>query len=251
LYKVLIIDDEKPVRTVITALGKWDKFGIEKPPITAMNGAEGLSAMREIRPNIVFVDMQMPVMDGVSFLKSASQEFPDVKYIVVSGYDEFGYAQAAIKNGVVDYLLKPIAADELDEALHKAVTLLNLERNITMDKMVQSPADISPDEVIDIIKDYIEKNYCKEIKISMFSQKYYFSKEYLSKLFKKKHGFGIYEYALHLRMKRAKELLRGEDLQIQEISERLGYSNNNYFSKAFKNYYGQSPSEFRERERLS
>jgi len=249
MYKVLIIDDEKPVGTAITALGKWDTFGIKKPPATALNGEEGMSAMRELSPDIVFVDMQMPIMNGAQFLKLASQEFPDVKYIVVSGHDDFNYAQAAIKNGALDYLLKPIVAEELNEALEKAVILLNLERNITTVETAKTADDISPDEVIDIIKGDIEKNYCKEIKISMFSKKYYFSKEYLSKLFKKKYGFGIYEYALHLRMKRAKELLMGDALQIQEISDRLGYSNNNYFSKAFKNYYGLSPSEFRDKQK--
>jgi two-component system response regulator YesN len=101
--------------------------------------------------------------------------------------------------------------------------------------------------VIEVIKDYIDKNYCTEIRLSMFREKYFFSKEYLSKRFKQKYGVGIYEYALKLRMERAKELLMNDDLQIQEISERLGYSNNNYFSKAFKNYYGLSPTDFREK----
>ena len=84
----------------------------------------------------------------------------------------------------------------------------------------------------------------------MFSEKYFVSKEYLSKLFKKKHGCGIYEYALNLRMSRAKELLLDPGLQIQQIAERLGYSNSNYFSKAFKNFYNLSPSEFREMNQI-
>jgi len=79
----------------------------------------------------------------------------------------------------------------------------------------------------------------------MFSEKCFFSKEYLSKTFKREFGYGIYEYALKLRMERAIQLLNNPDLKIQAISDRLGYSNNNYFSKAFKNYYNNSPTEYR------
>lgn len=245
MYKALIIDDENPVRIAISALGHWRALGIEEPHHAA-NGKEGLSCCRELHPHIVFVDMQMPLMNGSEFLKIAKEEFPATKFIVVSGYDYFEYAQSAIKNGAIDYLLKPVVEEELNQTLEMAVKLLNAEHHADAQNTSSDDSDISPGEVIDIIKSYIEQNYCQDIKISMFSDKYFFSKEYLSKLYKKKYGCGIYEYALKLRMERAKELLAQPNLQIQEISERLGYSNNNYFSKAFKNYYNISPSEYRE-----
>lgn len=246
MYKSLIIDDENPVWVAISALGHWRSLGIEEPH-HATNGKDGLSCCRELHPDIVFVDMQMPLMSGPEFLEKAKEEFPHTKFIVVSGYDYFEYAHAAIKGGAIDYLLKPIVEEELNASLEKAVRLLNLEHDVDMEEDLSSDINnIAPGTVIDIIKEYIEQNYCEDIKISMFSEKYFFSKEYLSKLYKKKYGCGIYEYALKLRMERAKELLARPDIQIQEISERLGYSNNNYFSKAFKNYYNISPSEYRE-----
>ncbi|MDD2971795.1 MAG: response regulator [Lachnospiraceae bacterium] len=246
MYKSLIIDDENPVRIAIRALGHWHALGIEEPH-QASNGKEGLSCCRELHPDIVFVDMQMPIMSGREFLEKAKEEFPNTKFIVVSGYDYFEYAQAAIKNGAMDYLLKPVVEEELNKALERAVNLLNIEHHVESDHTdSETENDISPGNVIEIIKEYIDQNYCQDIRISMFSDKYFFSKEYLSKLYKKKYGYGIYEYALKLRMERAKELLRQPELQILEISDRLGYSNNNYFSKAFKNYYNLSPTEYRE-----
>jgi len=245
MYKALIIDDENPVRIAISALGHWHALGIEEPH-HAMNGKEGLSCCRELHPDIVFVDMQMPLMSGPEFLDKAKEEFPNTKFIVVSGYDYFEYAHASIKSGAIDYLLKPVVEEELNASLEKAVKLLNIEHDIDPEDDSSTDHNIAPNEVIDIIKEYIDENYCQDIKISMFSDKYYFSKEYLSKLYKKKYGCGIYEYALKLRMERAKELLADPAIQIQEISDRLGYSNNNYFSKAFKNYYNISPTEYRE-----
>ena len=84
MYKALIIDDEKPVQIAIQKLGHWRQYHMD-PPQLAVNGKDGLSAMREFHPDIVFVDMNMPVMDGASFLMKASQEFPASQYIVVSG----------------------------------------------------------------------------------------------------------------------------------------------------------------------
>lgn len=101
-----------------------------------------------------------------------------------------------------------------------------------------------PFEVGDI-KAYIDHHYFEEIKISMFSDKYFLSREYLMKLFKQQFGFGIHEYVQKVRMDKAKELLSDPNLKIQDISEMLGYKDKNYFSKAFRNYYSVSPSEFR------
>lgn len=246
MYQALIIDDERPVRTAISALGCWQKYRISEL-LYATNGEEGLSVMRDKNPQLVFVDMRMPVMNGSDFLGAAKKEFPNTQYIVVSGYDEFKYAQVAIKSGAIDYLLKPINGDDLNQAIEKAVAVLDgifSEKSDT--EASPGEKDLKPGEVIDIIKEYVEANYCKEIKLAMFSEKYFFSQKYLSKLFKNKYSIGIYEYALKLRMSRARELLRDNTLQIQEISDFLGYNNNNYFSKAFKTYYGISPTEFRE-----
>ncbi|QGQ96459.1 response regulator [Paenibacillus psychroresistens] len=95
------------------------------------------------------------------------------------------------------------------------------------------------------IKEYIHNHYFETIKISLFTQKYFLSREYLMKLFKQEFGYGIHEYIQKVRMEKAKELLNDSNLKIQTISEMLGYSDKNYFSKAFKNYYQISPSDSR------
>lgn len=248
MYKVLIIDDEKPAITAIIELVNWDSYDIRKPLFTASDGRAGLVIMQQVQPEIVFVDMNMPIMDGTQFLKKASVDFPNSKYIIISGFDDFTYAQAALQNGAVDYILKPININDLKRALDKSIKLLNIANSssdsTTIPNAEACAEHTNPKKAIPLIRKYIDDNYCGIIKIKIFSEKYFASKEYLSKLFKEKYGIGIYEYALSLRMKKAKELIIDGDMQIQEISDYLGFSNNNYFSKAFKNYYGVSPSEF-------
>lgn len=98
---------------------------------------------------------------------------------------------------------------------------------------------------IEEIRNYIHHNYFEEIKISMFTEKYFLSREYLMKLFKQQYGYGIHEYVQKIRMDQAKVLLDDQNLKILAISEMLGYKDKNYFSKAFRNYYGMSPTEYR------
>lgn len=244
MYKSLIIDDEKPVRIAVSKLGHWKKYGIE-PPAMASNGRDGLSAMRELRPEIVFVDMNMPVMDGCSFLELASAEFPESQFIIVSGYDDFSYARHAMRYGACDYLLKPLVEEELNHAIEKAVLKINPGAVFDDDAFSVPEENITPEEVIEIIKQYVDSNYCQNFKITMFEEQYFFSITYLTRLFHARYGYTIYEYVLKLRMERAKELLRKPDIKILDIAERLGYADNHYFSKAFRNYYGISPSQYR------
>lgn len=244
MYRSLIIDDEKPVQIAISKLGHFTYYDIESPRY-AVNGKDGLSAMREFHPDIVFVDMCMPVMDGCDFLQKAHAEFPLSQYIVVSGYDDFSYAQHALRNGACDYLLKPIDEESLNRAIEKAVRAINPKAPFGSPDATRQADHSTPDEVIFIIKNYIESHYCTNIRISMFAEKYFFSSEYLNKLFKNKYGFTIYEYVLKLRMERAAELLKQPDNKISDIAERLGYTDNHYFSKAFRTYYHMTPTEFR------
>jgi len=127
MYKVLIIDDEDPARRAIRALGAWEQWGFSTF-IEAWNGQMGLDLLAEHRPELVFVDMRMPMLSGVEFLEKARELVPEAKYIVISGYDDFQYTHSAIQAGALDYLLKPIKKQELNNALQKVADKLAHER---------------------------------------------------------------------------------------------------------------------------
>ncbi|MBB3113982.1 two-component system response regulator YesN [Paenibacillus phyllosphaerae] len=534
MVTVLIIDDEEPVREAIRILGNWQELGVTNI-LEAADGKQALRMLEQYKPDLVMVDMKMPEMNGVEFLRVVEEEYPDLMTIVISGYNDFEFTHQAIRSKVVDYLLKPVNRKELNQALRKAVDVLEakrkskselINRNIALNmslpklkekiyltifdrsfkkqsneaflplvngdkstghyltavlrvmnfnavcarrfskestllqfavanvlsdvsgerlqafsfadpkraremlvvysttdgyaedlafsaailvkKAVSTLADLfgmqtvsgigaprselmeladsyeeamaalnrhnllesgtaaaaagkemrstalgsriamiggaleagnvqqakgvladylshmkqsdyvslaeadlrlrelqmllsdlavergtaadqlpaagasggesgqGPDFAdfpqfeaamhrileqyselirqgaagnrpfhISDIRDYIDRYYFEDIKITMFTEKYYLSREYLMKLFKQQYGVGIHEYMQKVRMDKAKELLLDPNLKIQEISEMLGYKDKNYFSKAFRNYYGLSPSEFR------
>ncbi|MBP3964303.1 response regulator transcription factor [Paenibacillus lignilyticus] len=127
MYKAIIIDDEQPARLAIRALGEWDNHKIEIVA-EAGNGQEGIRLLAEQKPDIVFVDMKMPLMGGEEFLQQARTAHPDACYIVISGFDDFAYARSAMQAGSIDYLLKPIRKAELNDVIERAVTLINKRR---------------------------------------------------------------------------------------------------------------------------
>ncbi|WP_025693232.1 response regulator [Paenibacillus zanthoxyli] len=127
MYKVLIIDDERPVRTAIRLAGEWEKLAVSVIA-EAPEAHTGLRLLEEWQPDIVLVDIKMPVMDGMEMLRRASARHPEVKYIIISGFDEFEYARQAIQYRVLDYLLKPVDKVELNRSLGEAVRQLDEER---------------------------------------------------------------------------------------------------------------------------
>lgn len=234
MYRTLIVDDEQSVHQAIRTLVDWNALGLRHPE-SAYHGVEALEMMETFRPQIVFVDMNMPRMNGVDFLEQAASHYPESRFIVVSGYDSFDFARAALRHNVVDYLLKPVDEEELAAALKKAVSLLPPQP-----EEAQTVNDIA-----DNLKKYIDEHYREEISLEFLAEQFHFSREYIGRIFRAKHGFAVYEYILQVRMKQAVELLRNPKLTLPVIADFLGYSNANYFSKAFRRFYGISPSDYR------
>lgn len=104
---------------------------------------------------------------------------------------------------------------------------------------------LSPDEVVARIRQDIDQNYPQPLKVSSYAKKYFFTQEYLTRLFRQHYEMTIQEYLLMVRMTRAKELLENPSIKIQEVAARVGYSDNNYFSKAFRNFFGITPTDCR------
>lgn len=113
MYSVMIVDDEKAIREYLPKIINFEEYGF-MVCATAKNGAEALQKVEEFMPQLIILDVCMPVMDGIAFLKKLRQDKTDYNpcIIMLSGYNEFEYARAAIRYGVKDYLTKPV--DEVD-----------------------------------------------------------------------------------------------------------------------------------------
>ena len=118
MINAVIADDEERICKLITILGNWEQLGISVAG-TAPNGIEALKLVQEQQPDILITDIRMPGCDGIQLIEQVREVSPKTHIVIVSGYAEFQYAQAAVKCGVDDYLLKPINKDLLNECLSK------------------------------------------------------------------------------------------------------------------------------------
>lgn len=118
MIKVFLVEDEIVMREGIKNNIDWEKEGFEFVG-EASDGELAYPLIQKARPDILITDIKMPFMDGLELSRLVKQEMPDIKIIILSGYDEFAYAKEAIKIGITDYLVKPIAGAKLLEAVKK------------------------------------------------------------------------------------------------------------------------------------
>lgn len=126
LYRIMVVDDEEEIREGIKRKINWESNGFELVA-SAANGQEALELAESLHPDVVLTDIKMPFMDGLTLGKRLYEQMPKIKLVIFSGFDDFEYAQRAIKINVSEYILKPIDAQELVEVLQKIKQQLDNE----------------------------------------------------------------------------------------------------------------------------
>ncbi|WP_214784775.1 MULTISPECIES: response regulator [unclassified Exiguobacterium] len=230
MTKVLIVDDESPVREAVKLLGEWERFGV-KAVLEAKNGLEAKALIEQERPALILSDIQMPHCDGIELMEWVHDHASSSKLVVLTGYDEYSYMRRAIQYGSFDYLLKPIDPDVLNDTLSRALAGVMTE---------------SSEDPIAQIGKYIEQHFAEELSLQGMSERFYLSREYISRRFKQQYGVNLSEYVLTIRMNEAKRLLETSRQRIYEVAQAVGFSDDKYFRKVFKKQVGVTPNEFRE-----
>lgn len=121
--KLIIADDEKWIRAAIKALIPFEKLGL-KLSCEAGNGIEALELCRQHEPDILLTDIMMPGLTGLELIKELRSLQPNLRIVIISGYNDFEYAKTAMKYGITDYLLKPVDENELIQALERIIAQL-------------------------------------------------------------------------------------------------------------------------------
>lgn len=236
--KVMIVDDEKPIR-------QWFQYILEKDPEIEItggypNGKAALEACKTDKPDVVFTDIMMAVMDGIELTKCIKTEYPEIEVIILSNFDDFEYVYKGLKLGAEDYLLKAQA----DDAKIMEV-LARLKEKLESRKIPEKKPEAEyTSQIVGKMIEYIEKEYQNPVKLSEVARMLNYNSDYLSQIFKKSTGKNFNTYLIEIRMEKAKEFLLTSNRKIREIAEMVGYTNEMYFSTAFKGYTGISPKKF-------
>lgn len=236
MLNVLIVDDEEAVRLSVRYLANFEKRGISNI-YEASNGNEARRIMHEYRIHLLLTDICMSGQDGIFLMNWVCTHFPETKIIAISGYQNFDYILQAMRNGAMDYLLKPIDPVRLDVLLDAAIHELTGQ-------------DAENDfEVFEQLRIYIEKNYDGPLSLNDLAKRFGFNASYLSRRFKQKYGDGIIEYVTKIRIRKAKESLVSSDVKLKDLASRLGYKDEKYFSRVFAQSVGMSPNAWRKKSK--
>ena len=231
---LLIADDENLELKVLEKTVK--KYFVDELEIFASsNGRKASQICDEVKPDIALLDIEMPGMNGIELAKYIKEKYAECIIIFITAYDRFDYAIEAMHIKAFDYLLKPWKEERLCELINTAIE--NVRSMQKTDSIVHSQKDV--------IKDYIDRNYKKDISAKDVAGILGYSDVYFSKVFKQLFDDNFINYLTKIRIDRAKVLLKDVSFNIKEVGKSVGYADSNYFTKVFKRSIGISPSEYR------
>ncbi len=245
MYKVMIIDDERSFRSLLRNIIEKENVGVEVAG-EAAGSIEAINTIDEIKPDIAFVDIRMPFVDGIEFSKIAIKRYPDLKIIVLSAFSDFEYARECIGIGVCEYLLKPVGSEEIRKTLLKVINYIELKK--TSEEKLLKDDDyqmVHKNDTVCKIKKYIEENYVQpDLNAASIAQIFGFNASYLSRLFKAETDINLIDYINECRMKKAIEYAKKGTL-MYITAKNVGIPDPNYFGKCFKKYTNKNYSEFK------
>lgn len=241
--KLLIADDEDTIRNGIAKYIQLHTDRFDKIYLAA-NGQEALEIIFRTKPDIMFLDVQMPLKDGIEVMQEAKRAGILPYTMILSAYDEFKYCQQALRLGAREYLLKPVRSSDIFQMVnHAADELFGTEENGSIGTTEEK------NSIVELAREYVEEHYYENIMLADVAQKVGISPGYLSTLFQKQLSKGFVDYLNEIRIEHACTYLRQNSLKTYEIAYKVGFKDEKYFSKVFKKIKGQSPSEYRKLHR--
>lgn len=257
MYQVLIVEDEEIIRKGLVYTVPWGEMDCVVVG-EAVNGVEGVEQIERLRPDIVIVDINMPVKDGLEMLRETIDHLP-FSAIILSGYSSFDYAKTAVHLGVTEYLLKPIDREELRIALEKAKRRQEMRHawadrqqeqgELLCVRLLDKTVDEETDQVVGQMLAFIEAHFSEKIVMQDVVSHLNYSDTFLNKRFKKVTGITFTEYLNRFRIQKAIEMLNEQTVPPYEVGYLCGFSTPKYFKDVFRKYVGCTPKEYREAAR--
>lgn len=239
MYKVILADDEPLVLYKEKSIFNWEEFGF-KLVGQATNSDELLKLINDTQPDAVFTDINMPSVSGLNLIHQIRKKKKQITFVIISGYSDFKYAQSAIREGVFDYLTKPITQEVANTLLD------NLREHLDEKYGLSSLIDVDyvKKAAFKELVDYINEHFCEKLYLNELAEKFDINMTYCCHLFKKNFNCSFSQYILKCRMEKAAKLLLEDNLSVMQISDLLGYDYY-HFNKVFKRHYSVTPKQYK------
>lgn len=235
--RVLLVDDEIIIREGFKRLFDWEAHDCEIIG-EASDGMEALAQIDNLCPDIVIMDINIPIMSGLKVIQLSRIMHPQIAYVIVSGYDDFSYCQQALRLQITDYILKPVNYEEFGSCID------NLKISL-FEHQMEEESEEQEGRTITGITRYLQEHLSEELSLSVLAGHFHLNAQYISQLFKNEIGVGFLTYLTNIRMEKAKKLLVSTSLSVTEIAGQVGYGDYRVFTKVFKKSEGTTPSQYR------
>lgn len=237
--RVLLVDDEIMIREGFKRLFDWEGHECEVVG-EASDGMEALARIDTFCPDIVTMDINIPIMNGLKVIQLSRIKHPGIAFVIVPVYDDFSYCQQALRLQITDYILKPVDYEEFGICIDNLKILL-YEKRVSEEGKTGEKTE----RVITGITRYMQEHLTEEVSLSVLAEEFHLNPQYINQLFKNEIGVGFLSYLTNIRMEKAKKLLVSTQLSMVEIAEQTGYGDYRVFTKVFKKTEGITPSQYR------
>lgn len=254
MIHTLILDDEIYARKGLISVLPWEKHGF-KIIGEASSGEKALEFLRNHETDVVFTDLTMPGMSGFEFMKEALKEHRELKAVVLTCHQDFGCIQDALRLGAIDYIVKTqLEKEKLEEVLERIAARVKHDQSshhhheLFPDHNNESRKKYS-DEVVGSIRHavkFINDHVLGGIHQEEAARAANMSRGYFSSCFKDIVGTSFVDYVRSRKIMKAEELLLQTTKPIYWIADQLGFQDEKYFSKLFREQIGRTPTEYRE-----
>lgn len=222
MIRAVICDDEKAALKIIRHFIETEHLPIQIVE-TAENGRDAWNLIQCEKPDLVFMDIHMPYMNGFEII----QKMKDSKVIIITAYDSFEYAQRALRLGACDIIAKPIDFEQLKQAIVQAVGW-----------------NFTGNEIVDTILAYIYEHYDEKVELEALAALTYCTESHIARVFKKHMDMTIISYVHKVRIEKSVQMMEDGKLSVKEAAEVVGYQNLNHFYKYFNLYMGMAPASY-------
>lgn len=239
MYKVILVDDEEWTLKRLNIIFRWSEYGFEL--IDTFNNARlALDTIVTQKPDLVLTDIRMPEYSGLDIVRIARENNCKTKFVMISGYADFQYAQEAIRYGVTDYLLKPVSRETADKTLARIKKDLDELRGANSESKI-----VFENEAFSKMIHYINEHYMEKLYMGELSKQFNLNRTYCSELFKKNMDISFSEYVTKLRMEAAADMIK-KGVPMQDIAQMMDYDYY-HFNKVFKKYYNLTPRQYKQK----
>lgn len=242
--KILIAEDEQRAREGLRKLLE-SISGDHEVVAQVSNGQTALEMILQLKVDVVFTDLKMPFLDGLSLIRAVRAHRLRTEFVVISAYADFEFARQAISLDVVEYILKPLSREEVEGVLKRLHSRLEGSWHCGS-RSHSGLREKFPDAHPLVLRalDMIQSGYAGKINQKDLAKQLGISPEYFSYLFSKHIGETFSTFLRNYRIEQAQELYRSGSCDRKDVPYAVGFSDAKYFNQVFRKVTGVTPTEY-------